>query len=57
MPMMKNYEPFEYWKLGIVQILPEWIDKVIAMDVDTIVDDDVTELWSLFLTMSPIEVS
>ena len=55
--MMKNYEPFEYWKLGIVQILPEWIDKVIAMDVDTIVDDDVAELWSLFLTMSPIEVS
>ena len=55
--MMKNSEPFEFWKLGIVQILPEWIDKVIAMDVDTIVDDDVAELWSLFLTMSTIEVS
>lgn len=54
---MNNSKPFEYWKLTIAQILPLWIDKVIAIDVDSIVDDDVAELWSQFLTFSPIEVS
>jgi hypothetical protein len=44
------------WKLNLLRIIPKSEGKVIAMDVDSILDGDVVELWSYFSSMLSDEV-
>ena len=59
LPELQNIDGTDirrFWKLNLLRIIPKSKWKVIAMDVDSILDGDVVELWSYFSSMLSDEV-
>ncbi|KAA0190629.1 hypothetical protein FBUS_00985 [Fasciolopsis buskii] len=44
-------------KLTLTTVLPNWVEKVISMDTDVILNHDIAELWSHFYRFNDKQVS